>query len=219
VDLDAGAPMIDTTAYALFCVAALTLAITPGPTVLMALSNAISGGRRAAFAGMAGVSIASLLLIAAVALGLGALLAASSTLFEAMRGVGVLYLCWLGIKLWRAGSFAAAMSPMPSATLLQPPTAFMRSFTVGISNPKALLFFTAFLPQFIDPVRPLAPQYSILGVTFAAFDVLVMTVYVFAGIRAVAVLSQRSLKLINRGCAVAMFMLAAALAAFRRSSV
>ncbi|CAN5292806.1 LysE family translocator [soil metagenome] len=211
--------MIDITTYALFCTAALTLAITPGPTVLMALSNAISGGRRAAFAGMAGVTIASLLLIAAVALGLGAVLAASSTLFEGLRLIGVLYLCWIGIKLWRAGTFAAAMQPAALEPSLKPRTAFVRSFTVGISNPKALLFFTAFLPQFIDPLRPLTPQYALLGVTFAAFDVLVMTVYVFAGIRAVAVLSERGLRLINRGCAIAMFMLAGALAMFRRSGV
>jgi homoserine/homoserine lactone efflux protein len=204
----------------LFSASSVALAITPGPTTLLALSNGITGGRRDALAGIAGATLASLLLIGAVALGLGAVLAASHTLFNLIRVAGIIYLCWLGIKLWRAqplgvdGALAQSAGKPASA----PKRAFLRSASVALSNPKTLLFFSAFLPQFIDPAQALPAQYMTLAAIFIAIDAAVMLAYATAGLRIVRTLSARCLRLINRGCAGAMFALAFGLALFQRSN-
>ena len=201
----------------LFGVASTLLAITPGPTMLLALANGIAGGLRVAVFGIAGASLASSTLIAAVALGLGSLLAASEILFNAVRIAGVAYLCWLGIKMWRAEPQSLGDLRLGEGQPTLPPaTAFMRSLTVALSNPKTLLFFGAFLPQFIEPNQPQAPQYLVLGAVFVVIDTAVMVVYAGAGSRAVRILSRRGLRIVNRGCAAGMWALAATLAGFRR---
>lgn len=213
---------MNTANLALFCVSSLALALTPGPTMLLALSNGITAGRRVAAFGIAGATLASSLLIAAVAVGFGAVLAASHSWFQLLRVAGVAYLCWLGFKLWRSrplalhdalGAAAALHPARPS-----PGRAFVRSATVALSNPKAVLFFSAFLPQFVDPLRPQAMQYLVLGLIFVSVDALVMLAYATAGVQAVKTLSARGLQWINRGCALAMFVLAAALATWRRGA-
>jgi len=151
----------------LYALASVALAITPGPTMLLALSNGISGGMRAAAWGIAGASIGSCVVITTVALGLGSLLAASEWLFNAIRVAGVLYLVWLGVKLWRTPpadvGAALAVSADPP---LRGRLALLRSLAVALSNPKSLLFFAAFLPQFVDIAHPQGPQYLVLGVIF-----------------------------------------------------
>jgi len=205
----------------LFCTASVALALTPGPTMLLALSNGVAGGIRVAAYGIAGATLASALLIATVALGLGALLLASESLFDALRLAGVAYLCWLGFKLWRTQPIALNPSALAlRGTPLGRGTAFWRCATVALSNPKALLFFSAFLPQFVDtnPALPQAPQYLILATLFLSIDALVMLAYASAGKYAVNFLSARGVTFINRGCALAMLLLAATLAAFRRGN-
>lgn len=201
----------------LYLAASTALAITPGPTMLLALSNGISGGMRAAAWGIAGASMGSSLVITTVALGLGSLLAASEWLFNAIRVAGVLYLVWLGIKLWRTppADLGAALAAAPVQPL-QGRLALLRSLAVALSNPKSLLFFAAFLPQFVDIAQPQGPQYLILGAIFVGVDTLVMLAYATAGTQAVRWLSQRSLRALNRGCAMGMWLLAATLAIWRR---
>ena len=203
----------------LFFTASAVLALTPGPTMLLALSNGVAGGLRVAAFGILGASIASALLIATVSLGLGALLLASESLFDALRALGVLYLCWLAFKLWRTPPLtlnpaAVALDAKP----ITPRAAFWRCATVSLSNPKALLFFSAFLPQFIELAQPQAPQYLVLAAIFLSIDALVMLAYASAGRFAVNFLSTRSVTCINRGCALAMLLLAATLAVFRRGN-
>ena len=200
----------------LFVAAAFVLAVTPGPTMLLAMSNGISGGMRRAGWGIAGATIGSIVVISTVALGLGSLLAASEWLFNALRVAGVIYLAWLGVKLWR--------SPPPdvAAALAAPQTeprgrvALLRSLTVALSNPKSVLFFAAFLPQFIDTAQSQGPQYLILGTIFVVLDTCIMLAYAGAGTQAVRWLSRRSLRNLNRGCAAGMWALAATLAFWRR---
>lgn len=93
----------------------------------------------------------------------------------------------------------------------------MRSFNVAISNPKTLLFFGAFLPQFVDPAVPQGPQYLLLGLIFLGLDTLVMLAYASAGRQFVRLLTQRGLTLLNRACAVGIWLLASVLALYRRS--
>jgi len=204
-------------ALLLFVLASTALAITPGPTMLLALSNGISGGMRAAAWGVAGASLGSSIVIATVALGLGSLLAASEWLFNAIRVAGVVYLVWLGIKLWRTppADVAAALTAS-SVPPLRGRLALLRSLAVALSNPKSLLFFAAFLPQFVDVAQPQGSQYLILGAIFVGVDTLVMLAYATAGTQAVRWLSQRSLRALNRGCAAGMWLLAATLAIWRR---
>lgn len=211
--------MIPLDTFLLFIAASFALAITPGPTMLLALSNGIVAGRRVAAYGILGATIANLILIALVALGLGVILAASETLFNALRYVGVAYLCWLGIKLWR--SKTADMNQenlVVQKRELTPRRAFGRSFSVALSNPKGLLFFSAFLPQFVDPTHAQAPQYAELALWFVAQDAVIMFSYATAGTKAVRYLTARGLLVISRACAAAMFALAAVLAMARRVS-
>jgi threonine/homoserine/homoserine lactone efflux protein len=228
---------MSTTTLLLFLSSSLLLALTPGPTMLLTLSNGAAGGMRIAAYGMLGANLGAGLLIAATALGLGGLLAASEAWFNALRWLGVLYLCWMGWQLWRAAprpladslrlvpSDAGADAPQPSALLAQaqasialtPRTAFLRSFNVAISNPKTLLFFGAFLPQFVDSAAPQGPQYLLLGLLFLGLDTLVMLVYASAGNQFLRRLTQRGLKLLNRTCAIGIWLLASALALYRRS--
>jgi len=201
----------------LFVIASLALAITPGPTMLLAMSNGIAGGMRAAGWGIAGASLGSTIVIATVALGLGSVLAASEYLFNAIRVFGVVYLVWLGIKLWRAQpTDVASELTAAAAKPLGGRLALARSLAVALSNPKSLLFFAAFLPQFVDTTRPQGMQYLILGAVFVGIDTCVMLGYAMAGTQAVRWLSQRSLRALNRGCAAGMWLLAATLAVWRR---
>jgi threonine/homoserine/homoserine lactone efflux protein len=87
---------------------------------------------------------------------------------------------------------------------------------VALSNPKTVLFFAAFLPQFVDIAKPQGPQYLLLGAVFVVLDTCVMLAYASAGTQAVRFLSQRGLKAMNRGCAAGMWLLAATLAVWRR---
>lgn len=204
----------------MFAAASLALAVIPGPTMLLALSNGMGGGMRRAVWGMAGAILGSALVIAVVAVGLGSLLAASATLFEALRAVGVLYLLWLAVQLWRSPplDLQAALAEVPGRQALGR-AAFVRSLTVALSNPKALLFFAAFLPQFVNPAQPLVAQYAALGALFVAIDAGVMVVYAVAGRQAVRWLSQAGLRWLHRGCAVGMGLLALLLAGYRRHTV
>ena len=201
----------------LYTLASLALAVIPGPTMLLALSNGIAGGMRRAAWGIAGASLGSSALIAIVAFGLGSLLSASEWLFNAIRVAGVVYLVWLGVKLWRSEAIdVGAALASSSATAQQGRFALLRSLAVALSNPKTVLFFAAFLPQFVDITRPQGPQYLVLGTIFVALDTGVMLAYAGAGSQAVRWLSRRSLKALNRGCAIGMWLLAATLAVWRR---
>ena len=207
---------MNTDTLLLYAAASFVLAATPGPTMLLALSNGISGGMQRAKWGMAGALIGSSIVIAVVALGLGSLLAASELLFNALRVAGVVYLVWIGIKLWRSPppDVAAAIA-RPDAEP-QGRLALTRSLTVALSNPKTVLFFGAFLPQFVDTTQPQGLQYLVLGAIFVALDACIMLAYAGAGTQAMRWLSGRSLQRLNRGCAAGMWALAATLAFWRR---
>lgn len=209
--------MPDLQTLLMFATASLALAVIPGPTMLLALSNGMAGGLRRAVWGMGGATLGSALVIAVVAVGLGSLLATSATLFEGLRAVGVIYLLWLAVQLWRSPPLDVrdALAHVPGRQA-QGRAAFVRSLLVALSNPKALLFFAAFLPQFIDPAQAMARQYAVLGALFVAIDALVMVAYAVAGRQAVRWLSGDGLRWLHRGCAAGMGLLALLLAGYRR---
>ena len=207
---------MNTDTLLLYAAASFVLAATPGPTMLLALSNGISGGMQRAKWGMAGALMGSSIVITVVALGLGSLLAASELLFNALRVAGVIYLGWIGIKLWRSPPPDVAAAIARPDTEPQGRLALTRSLTVALSNPKTVLFFGAFLPQFIDTTQPQGLQYLVLGAIFVGLDACIMVAYAGAGTQAMRWLSGRSLQRLNRGCAAGMWALAATLAFWRR---
>jgi threonine/homoserine/homoserine lactone efflux protein len=190
--------------------------VTPGPTVLLALTNGSRFGIRASLPGMAGAVLSDFVLILAVAAGLGALLAASQFWFSVVKWVGVAYLAYLGSRLLRSkGTFTV---PVDSVDHNQPARrlVFPHSFLVAVTNPKGYLFFSAFLPQFITPSGPQLPQYAALGVTFACIDFTVMFAYAAAGARAIRFLRAKGVLWLDRICGGALLALAGSLALYRR---
>lgn len=207
--------MMSADTLALYAVACFALTVTPGPTTLLALANGSSGRWRVAGMGIAGALLSDLLLIGAVGVGLGALLAASEAAFSVLKWLGVAYLGWLGLQLWRTAPAAAGL--VPGVAAAAPAAAFWRSLAVALSNPKGLLFFSAFLPQFIDTAAPQAGQYLTLALVSAAIDGVVLVAYAAGGSRAARVLSAAGLRGLHRGCAVVLLSLAGGLAFLRRS--
>jgi threonine/homoserine/homoserine lactone efflux protein len=201
----------------IFSIVAFIGIATPGPTVLLALTNGSRYGVRASAPGMVGAVLSDFVLIAAVAVGLGALLAASEFWFSVVKWVGVVYLAYLGVRLLRSNGTLS----LPSDTEPQQASAraiFVRSFLVAVTNPKGYLFFSAFLPQFVIPSQPQLPQYAALAVTFAIIDLAVMFAYASAGAQVVRFLRARGALWLDRVCGGALLALAGSLALYRRQA-
>lgn len=114
-------------------------------------------------------------------LGLGALLLSSAELFQALRWLGAAYLIYLGLKLWRAPTSLTADDDAPP---ISGPKMALHAFAVTATNPKSILFFVAFLPQFLDPAAPLAPQLATMAVTFVLLATLNAGAYVLVAAQA-----------------------------------
>jgi threonine/homoserine/homoserine lactone efflux protein len=192
---------------------------TPGPTVLLALTNGSRFGIKTACYGMAGAVLSDFVLISAVALGLGALLAASEFWFSVVKWIGVGYLTFLGILLLRSkGTLEVAHTGEATDASASPRLVFLKSFFVAITNPKGYLFFSAFLPQFVEPALPQFPQFLALAVTFALIDFIVMFGYANLGSRAVRALKKSGALWLDRICGGALLALAGSLAFYRRAN-
>ena len=148
-----------------FVAASLALLFIPGPTVLLVLSYAISQGKRVALATVAGVALGDLIAMCASLAGLGALVLASATLFVALKWVGAIYLVYLGVKMLR-GASKATFGQVDDVAQTGVASVFAHATLVTALNPKSIVFFIAFVPQFITVDAPLLPQFSILVATF-----------------------------------------------------
>ena len=156
-----------------FLLAAVLIAITPGPGAVLSMSIGMRYGYRSALLAILGLQAALLLQLVVVALGLGALLAASETAFGLLKLAGAAYLIWLGVQKWRApvAAVVAASGDLPKRGL------FVQGLLVNLTNPKAIVFIGALVPQFIDPAQPVAAQYAVIAATLCATDVIVMSGY------------------------------------------
>src|SRR6185369_9548377 len=162
--------MIDLSLYLAFIAAVTVLMVIPGPNVALIVANSVAHGSRYGLLTVAGTSTAMLLQLGLVALGMTPLLAALGSWFELLRWIGVAYLVYLGIKTWRA--------PAVDLTRTRPerksPRAMLtRALLVSMTNPKTLLFYGAFFPQFVSQQQEFAPQIVLLSVTFVAIAVVV----------------------------------------------
>jgi threonine/homoserine/homoserine lactone efflux protein len=204
---------------AAFALVSLIGIATPGPTVLLALANGSRFGVRRAGFGMAGAMLSDVVLIGAVALGLGALLAASAFWFAVVKWLGVLYLAFLGIALLRSqGTLDQSLRSATGGGSGHAGALFLKSFLIAVTNPKGYLFFSAFLPQFIAPAAPQLPQYVLLAAVFVALDFLVMSAYAALGGQAVRLLKKSGALWLDRICGGALLTLAGSLAFYRRAS-
>jgi homoserine/homoserine lactone efflux protein len=171
----------------LYLVATLLICLSPGPNVLLMISLGLRDGRSAILPAVAGIVAASLLFLTVSALGVAAALAASATLFAIVRYAGAAYLVYVGAQLLVAGLRATGSGSMPAAAVSAsaPATAaahgrrrvVWQAFVTHLSNPKAVVFWTALLPQFIDPARAYAPQVVVLGGLGIAMDAAVLAGY------------------------------------------
>jgi homoserine/homoserine lactone efflux protein len=144
--------------FTAFLLITIVLIITPGPIVTLIIATGATQGPRAALTTAAGTTLGNALLLSAIAFGLDWVHAHADLLFDALRWTGAAYLVWLGVQAWRhAGE--GGRKPLDSGR-----TRFARGLAVALSNPKTIVFFTAFLPQFLDPRLPAGPQLAAMCV-------------------------------------------------------
>ncbi len=170
---------VDPARYVTFLGVMAVMAITPGPANVFAIATGAQRGKGAALLGMVGMNTASLVWFAGAALGLGTLVMAFPKAFHLIALAGAAYVAWLGIK-----SITSSFKPADPQALAHQPTgrsAFVDGFAVQISNPKAVLFFTAVLPPFLDPHRPLPAQLAAFAMATIGFDVISMSAYGLGG--------------------------------------
>jgi len=139
--------------FAAFLLITLVLVVTPGPIVTLVIATGATQGVRAAMATVAGTTVGNALLVTTIAFGLGFVLQYAAILFEVLRWAGAAYLIYLGIQAWRGAGKLAQTMAAPERVVH-----FRRGFLVAMSNPKTIAFFTAFLPQFVDPTLPAGRQ-------------------------------------------------------------
>lgn len=161
--------------WTLFVITETILCLTPGPAVLFVVGQGASRGIGAALATSVGILAGNALYFLLSATGLGALLMASYDLFAALRWLGAGYLVWLGVGLLRAPAPGPAHLPRGGAVSAR--RLVLRGFLVQAANPKALVFFTALLPQFIDPRGSVTVQVAILALTSFAVEMAVLAIY------------------------------------------
>jgi threonine/homoserine/homoserine lactone efflux protein len=190
----------------LYVATVFVVSAIPGPNMLLVMTHGAQHGLRRASATMAGCLSALVLMLSVSAAGLGVFLEAWPAMFDALRFIGAAYLVYLGIKAWRANVDVApdvasdTEGAVSAAKPRRSPAALFRNgFLVASSNPKAILFAAALLPQFIDASAPTLPQFGILVVTFAVIEVSWYLVYAGFGLRIGATLKSRSVaKAFNR---------------------
>jgi threonine/homoserine/homoserine lactone efflux protein len=182
-------------AYLAFLAACIALALLPGPIVTLVIANGLRHGTRAALTNVAGAQAGLAIVIGVVAVGLTSLMATMGYWFDWVRFAGAAYLVWLGVKLLR--------SPIEGVDLDEPPVPprggfFLQGFLVLLSNPKVLVFFGAFIPQFMDMDKPHFSQVALLGVTFMVTAVMTDAIYALLAGRARKFFSARRTRALSR---------------------
>ena len=173
-----------------FVVASLALLVVPGPTVMLVISYVLGRGRSTALATVPGVALGDLTAMTISLAGAGAILAASATLFTILKLVGAAYLLYLGFQLWRSKPSPESLGPADPAQAgsltRSSRKMFWNAFLVTALNPKGIVFFIAFVPQFVDPAAPAFAQFALLEATFIGLATLTVTTWALlaGGLRA-----------------------------------
>ena len=166
--------------YGAFFLAATIVLVIPGPTIILVISHSASQGRRAVWPLVAGVTLGDFTAMTLSLLGLGAILSASAALFSLLKWIGAVYLICIGIKLCRSAPQPATLCATDRAASNH--RLFTHAYVVTALNPKSIVFFVAFMPQFIDHTAPITFQLLLLGLTFLVLAAVNSTLYgYFAG--------------------------------------
>lgn len=160
--------------YPVFLVVAMATVFSPGPGVVMTLSNSLRYGLKGAFGGILGISLGALVIAAVSATSLGLLLATSALAFAILKYIGAAYLAYLGIKLWRAPAFQFTEQTAREANFR---CNFFKGMTLQFSNPKAIFFFLSVLPQFIDRKIDFAGQFTLMAMTYGLLIIVIHSLY------------------------------------------
>ena len=178
-----------------FLVAAILIAVSPGPGAAASMSAGLRYGYSATLRVIFGLQSALIIQLAIVAVGLGAVLMASTLAFDIVKFIGAAYLIWLGIQKWRS----APQEIDENSALAAPEGLFKEGLLVNLTNPKAIVFMSALMPQFIDPALPQWPQFLLIGLTMCVVDTVVMSGYALLATRLRRCLHDpRALKAQNR---------------------
>lgn len=163
-----------------FLVATIVIAVSPGPGAVLSMSTGLRYGFGAALRSIVGLEVALLLQLGVVALGLGAVLATSEAAFLAVKLAGAVYLIWLGVQKWRAAPEPIGEGEVRAHSRRQ---LYAQGVLVNLTNPKAIVFMAALVPQFIVPTAPQWPQFLIIGATMVGVDMAVMSCYALLATR------------------------------------
>jgi threonine/homoserine/homoserine lactone efflux protein len=207
----------DTMSFLAFAIAAVVLAITPGPGIAYVVARTVSGGRSEGLASCFGTGIGGLLHVLAAALGLSLIVAQSAVAFTLVKYLGAAYLIYLGVRLLLRKDQQFTVESGPSQGVRR---TLFEGIVVEALNVKTALFFLAFLPQFVSPSEPLVPQLVLLGSICVALNTLVDVVAVFASDRLLKSGAARvaRARLLTRVSGVTMLALGAYLALARREA-
>ena len=180
-----------------FVIASSVLLLIPGPTVLIVVSYALAKGVASIRTTVSGAIFGDFTAMTISLMGAGAILAASATLFTILKLLGALYLIWLGIQLWRAKPSAQALAG--TAQSIDDRGMFWSSYIVTALNPKSIVFFIAFVPQFVNPEAPLLLQFVMLEATFLALATISLIAWAMLASKARSGLQKPSaLRAVNR---------------------
>lgn len=187
--------MLDLTTLIPYLGACFLLAIVPGPTVTVIVANALARGTGAGLAIVVGTQAGFLVMTLVVALGMQALVAFMGWAFDWIKLIGAAYLVWLGWKMWRSnGELGEARAERTKSRLAMA----IEGFLVILSNPKALIFLGAFLPQFVDVTQPTFPQVMVLGLFFMLVAGSTDAIYAIVAGRARGLLSAARVRVVSR---------------------
>jgi threonine/homoserine/homoserine lactone efflux protein len=180
--------------YLAYVVACALAAVVPGPTVTLIVANSLTHGTRAGLLNVAGTQLALALMIGVLVVGLASIIETMGWWFDWLRLAGATYLVWLGWRLLRSSGDLAAPGPVPAPR----GGFFLQGFLVMLSNPKVLLFFGAFIPQFVDPRGDHVSQVALLGVTAMVVAMLSDGGYAVLTGRAGTLLARRHVRRLSR---------------------
>lgn len=202
--------------YFLFFIMASATILSPGPGVMMTLTNALSYGLRGTFGGILGIAVGALVVAAISATSLGLLLASSAIAFTILKIIGACYLIYLGIKLWRAPPFNFSEQPTHNASFGR---RFLEGLVLQLTNPKPIFFFLSIFPQFIVPEKNYALQFTNLTLTYSFLAVVIHTCYAFFAIQSKHLFaSNKGSLIVNKTASATFIFFGITLAATKRSS-
>ena len=192
--------MIALQSWLAFAAASAVLLVIPGPTILTVISYSITHGRSAALPLVVAVALGDSTALAFSLLGLGSLLAASALAFTLVKIAGGAYLVYLGVRMLRAGVRPAPAVAAPAPVTVSRRRLFLNTYAVTATNPKGIIFYMAFLPQFLDPSTPVVGPMCILAATFVTLAIINATLYTtFAGYAARLLATGNARRIFNLG--------------------